>query len=266
LSAQSAAILTAGIAAVGTAIDSLELLVERKRISSLFHWPILQTQYGPLMRSRRMGPVMAAALDGNAIGVLSATRLLAAPLAAILLWRSSPVAVLACAAVCLTGALIRTRLVYGLDGSDQMQAVVWVGLAIYSMAPGTDAGELALLFIGAQLTLSYVAAGVAKLISYEWRSGAAILGILSTESYGHPVLHRLLDTPLRAKVICWSVIAFEVGFPVLAISNEWGLALAIAAAVCFHVGIAMAMGLNGFMWAFPAALPCAAYLFTQIPT
>ncbi|TDN87733.1 hypothetical protein [Microbacterium sp. BK668] len=149
------------------------------------------------------------------------------------------------------------RSVYGLDGSDQMTLIVLSGLVVVASVPDDEwIRTVAFLFIAAQLVLSYLVSGIAKLTSTEWRSGRAIVGILSTAGYGNPTLFRLLRTrPHLAQAVCIGVIAWEAGFPIIMLAfigqPIWLLGLGMA----FHGGIALVMGLNNFFWAFSAAFP-----------
>ncbi len=160
--------------------------------------------------------------------------------------------------VTLISAWLRMRLVFGLDGSDQMQAIIWVSLAAFAAASTPTQSTVAVAFIAGQLALPYVAAGVAKLLSADWRGGSAIVGILSTDTYGHRALQQVVNRPSVARLLCWSVIGFEVGFPLLLTLGGIGLVVSAIAAVAFHAGVAHFMGLNLFLWAFLAALPCVA--------
>jgi hypothetical protein len=257
--------VSAALAAVGVVIDCLELLVTRRQLEREFDWRVLHTQYVAVLRHSWLRVVLAGVVTGRGLAALLAVRLVAAPVSVALLVSKSPWAGVSCAAVFLVGALVHLRLVYGLDGADQMQSVVWAGLAIYGQAPGSTSAKLAIGFVGAQITLSYAVAGIAKLVSREWRGGKAVPAILATQTYGSPHLAALLGTPVRCRLACWSVIGFEVGFPIFALLGWVPLLIGVGTAITFHVAVALTMGLNGFLWAFVAALPCAIYAFQQIP-
>src|SRR5689334_17529406 len=77
----------------------------------------------------------------------------------------------------------------GGDGSDQMGMVIAVGVVIMSAGVVLNDNNLALcgvLAIAGQATLAYFAAGAAKLASPVWRNGSALMGVMKTQSYGHP--------------------------------------------------------------------------------
>lgn len=73
----------------------------------------------------------------------------------------------------------------GEDGGDQMLSIMCATFALcLPLGFGSGALETGLLFMGAQAILAYRTAGMAKLVSAQWRSGTAIRGILSTRTYG----------------------------------------------------------------------------------
>src|SRR5262245_63328048 len=90
-----------------------------------------------------------------------------------------------------------------------------------------------------------------------WRSGTALSAILGTASHGQEWAARTLrDHPRISMGLTWSVILLEVMFPLLLV-GPLPLAFAVlTAGLLFHIGCAVLMGLNSFVWAFPATYPC----------
>lgn len=150
----------------------------------------------------------------------------------------------------------------GQEGSDQMTIIVSVALACGGMLGKFD-GVLFVchLFIAGQLILSYFVAGVAKVFGPLWRSGYAIEKILSSECFGAPRVGEWLSSRKTiSKLICWSVIIFECSFPlILFLPVNWVWTF-LGIALMFHVGNAILMGLNGFLWPFVAAYPSILYV------
>jgi len=146
---------------------------------------------------------------------------------------------------------------YGSDGADQMNIVVFSAAFVNSVFPECGlASRSAEWFVFAQLNLSYLIAGIAKLSCHEWRSGKAIAGIMATEMYGSGRISKCLKrSPMAAVVLCWAVIIFECTFPfALWVSREAMISLFVLG-ILFHAGCAVIMGLNGFAWAFLATYP-----------
>jgi hypothetical protein len=188
-------------------------------------------------------------------------------IAAVFAIHPAPALAAVCAAfVFVYGTAIRQRLVLGLDGGDQMQAILWAGVFLFAIAPSNIARGFALVLVGGQLLLSYLASGLAKACSSQWRDGTALLGILTTRSYGSALLSRVVCVPGVAVASCWTVIGFELVAPLIAVTASGNFLLIFAlAAVMFHACIALSMGLNNFLWAFCAALPAFIYVGLLVP-
>lgn len=150
----------------------------------------------------------------------------------------------------------------GKDGSDQMLFIVISGLLITQFSLKFDNFWLAsvgLWFITLQCILAYFTAGVGKLFGFTWRSGNALTNVLSTQTFGNKNIDKIISMPIISKFFNWSVVGFEVLFPiVLFLSVPWSLLL-IGLALLFHLGIAYIMGLNTFIWAFGATYPAVLF-------
>lgn len=97
--------------------------------------------------------------------------------------------------------------------------------------------------IMAQLSLTYGAAGLAKLAGDRWRDGTAAALALRVPEFNMLGMGELLaGQPLLTAGITYGTLAFELGFPFLVWSTRtrW---LAQAAAVLFHLAIGLTMGL-----------------------
>jgi len=161
----------------------------------------------------------------------------------------------------LTNLLLSLRHNFGGDGSDHMNMVVSAALAIGSLFPGdARAKEACAWFVTGQSCLSYLASGVSKLTSTYWRNGEAMTGIFRTHTYGDKRLHQVLQkSPLLSKAGGWSVILGEITFPLVLLTPK-KIALGIlGTGVSFHLGNAVFMGLNRFVWAFSATYPSVAH-------
>ena len=246
------------VAAVGLVVDGLEHARAAHAERRAFDVDVVVTSYPVLIARPAVARLFASLLGG--ISLVAGARALLAVTATILFAADSGTAAAICSAgVAATTLALSARLVYGLDGSDQMQLVVWGGLAATATA-----GDLALKFVALQLVLAYMVAGIAKCAGASWRSGQALAAILSTASYGSPRLSCVVAARPLGLVACWSVIVFEVAMPPLAATTYVGLCLLVVVAVSFHVGTAVTMGLNSFVWAFTAALLCLASWFPLI--
>jgi len=153
--------------------------------------------------------------------------------------------------------VVQARLSLGLDGADQMQFLIWLGVALSgaSLVAG-------LTLIAGQSLLSYLVAGWAKVGGKVWRAGQAPSAIVATIGHGNPRAHHAVSA--LTLPIAYGTMAFETLGPVLAFLGGFFLLCFVVTALGFHVGIAWAMGLNNFVWAFTAALPAVVWLVTSV--
>lgn len=153
---------------------------------------------------------------------------------------------------------------FGREGSDEVALVTVIPLAI-AVAPGASSAlqSLALLFVGGQLVLAYLASAGAKLAGQKWRDGLAVAQILSTRDYGvsRPALHSSQATVLR--LMTWGTIALELTLPTLFVLGGPFVAVAAFAGAAFHASVAAMMGLNRFLPWFLAAYPAAIWASLQ---
>lgn len=173
------------------------------------------------------------------------------------------------AALCvLTSAFVGMRWYrrVGGDGADQMAGIVLVAAVLTAPAlPGDVRVTLGAGFIAAQAVLAYSTSGIAKLISPVWRDGTGLVGILSTVDHGAPALgHWLSSHRAFSKVASWGTIGFECAFVLVLVLSPPLAAALLLAGILFHVACAVFMGLNSFLWAFPATYPCIWFVAEMI--
>lgn len=162
------------------------------------------------------------------------------------------------ALVCLaTSIYLRARRPIGGSGADQLGFIVLVVVGLVWAAGWTPTARyLGDVFLAAQVALAYFTAGVAKAVSATWRSGRAMTAILSTEGYGTRAFGDLLSGhPGLDRTICAAVIAWEMTFPLVFVLPTPGMVAYLAVGVAFHVGCALVMGLNRFVWSFCGCYP-----------
>jgi hypothetical protein len=157
----------------------------------------------------------------------------------------------------LFNSYLRVRRQIGGSGADQLTCIVLVTFGLVMLAGGsTVARRIGDAFIAAQVILAYAAAGVAKSISPVWREGRAMAGILSTEGYGVPTLaYLLIKHPEIDKFLCWSVMLWEISFPLVLVVPKPVMVGILGIGVLFHLSCALLMGLNRFVWAFCGCYP-----------
>ena len=162
-----------------------------------------------------------------------------------------------CVLVLAASSLLLTfRMPVGRDGSDQMNDLILVPAGLAMLWDGEGAKSAALFFIAAQASLAYATAGFAKLVSPVWRSGQALPQILSTLSHGHSLAGKTLrSSRVLALLACWGIMLFETCFSLWLLMGPRGTLAVLAVGIAFHLGCAVLMGLNCFLWSFLAAYP-----------
>jgi hypothetical protein len=179
---------------------------------------------------------------------------------------SAPVAVPAILIGLLGQAVVRQRRVLASDGAEQMTTLIFFAALLGLVIPeNTTTVMLAVWFIAAQSTLSYTAAGLTKVFSKTWRSGEAMPIIMGSEAHGRAFASRILEKSVwLGRAASWTVVAFECTFWVALIAPPPVTIAYLAVGLTFHVGCAFVMGLNTFVWAFPATYLCVIYAAQQI--
>jgi hypothetical protein len=246
------------LAAIGIVVDAAEMHASRAAIAARFSWPIVRTSVGRIGTSGPTAVALATIAEPRGAAAFQAVRAAAAVLSAAGWLTGSVWLGAGCALVVLMcQLLVMTRLAYGLDGADQMQTVLWAGLALSAVEPAAG-----LTLIALQSLLSYLVAGVAKVAGLDWRNGTAPGRIAATRGHGGPRAAAVLTRWSRPAAL--ATIAFEVGGPFLVLGGTAGALVFAVAAVAFHLSIAATMGLNNFVWAFCAALPAVVWLGSVI--
>lgn len=138
-------------------------------------------------------------------------------------------------------------------GADKMTMLITTCLGAAHLFPGW--AELAMAYLAVQLVLSYFVSGYVKLVNPEWRSGQSLVDVFRFSAY--PVSERLrgwADQPRLLWLMSWSVIGFEVIFP-LTLLHPFALLGGMVVAGTFHLANAFLFGLNRFFWIWLCAYP-----------
>lgn len=182
------------------------------------------------------------------------------PLALVLLCWLPPARAIITIALALQAARFCSSVDFGREGSDEIALVVLVPLAIACASPSLTVTKGALVFIAAQLVLSYLAAAWSKLAGPKWRSGVAVPQILSTSDYGLGIRELHDDNRLILRSLSWLTIAAEILIPVWLILGGPFTIPALAMGAFFHVTVAVMMGLNRFVPWFATTYPAALWV------
>jgi len=247
-SASTALAWTERLTALALVLQTVELLVLRWTWSDdgIWRWALLAPEHRSLVAPVRW--LLGRLLPARPFAVLLGLRLLAA------------LALAAGVGDGLAPFLLLTQVAIGVrfrgtfnGGSDALSVVLLCALSLAQLVTAEVAQKAALIYVAVQLTLSYVVAGVGKLRHAEWRSGRALA--LLTSGYGAPRwLARAFDGDGRVRLLSWSVLVFEVTFP-LAWSGPAASAVFLGLGLCFHLATWLLFGLNRFVFVWAAGYP-----------
>ncbi|MGE0763756.1 MAG: hypothetical protein AB7N80_10805, partial [Bdellovibrionales bacterium] len=135
-------------------------------------------------------------------------------------------------------------------GSDVMTFHILAAWLVATIWPELQHG--CVFYIAVQMALSYVVAGLVKIRNPDWRSGRALAVFL--QRVGRTV------SPPVCLILSWSLIAFELLFPLSVIAPVPVVALAIA----FHLANTYILNLNRFFFVWLAGYPSVFLVSQQI--
>jgi hypothetical protein len=240
-------------------IDAVEIIFKRGQYGpgGIYDYAVLGTQRKS-MRGGRIAPILDILFNYPLFIYLIVIQALAAALIVSHIFRilSLPITELLVGIVLLIHLLSHFRNQYGLDGSDKMQVIIFAGLFIFNISPDLLVKQFSIFFICFQVLLAYFTSGFAKLISPIWRSGKAVTAIVNTMTYGNKFLASFLfKYSALSKILCWSIIVFECGFPIFVFTGTQTTIIFMAIGVVFHFFISIFMRLNSFFWTFVSTYP-----------
>ena len=247
------------VAAIGFCISAMEQLVI-KRVAFGAGGPFSEKLARVYGRGIGASPVLRRAFT-----IAFWTNLLGGIL--LVVFGANAVVAMPALIVCLVGqAIVRQRRVLASDGAEQMVTLILFAALLGLIAPNPSVTiVLAVWFIAAQAVLSYTAAGLTKLFAKKWRNGQAMPIIMGSEAHGRAFAARILDSNVWfGRLASWTVVAFECTFWVALIAPTPVTVAYLATGLAFHIGCAVIMGLNTFIWAFPATYLCVIYAAQQI--
>jgi len=240
------------VAALAVAVNALELLTMRGALSDGGIWraPLLTSSWG----------AWRVLLGTHAFTVVLVVQLVCAVVMA-----AAPRTTLGCiaaAALAFTSWLSSLRFRGNVNGgSDAMLFTVLGGLAVAQLPnAATAVHEAGVLYVAAQLTLSYVRAGIVKAKERSWWTGHALSAFLALPAYGIPAWlpRRMPNDRMPLRIVSAGVIGFECLAPV-AWFDPVACVAVLTVAFTFHAGTAALFGLNRFLLAWSAALPSLWY-------
>ncbi|MBM4793762.1 hypothetical protein HXP44_17230 [Streptomyces sioyaensis] len=248
------------ISATTHLMSSLELLAtdRDRREGGLNNWAVARGNFAT--GSPRVRRILDAVAHRRSTHVIHVTRAIAA--ASLLVpgthrrHRAAANGFLA-----LTSVATHPRHHYGSDGSDQLSFLVQLVATVARLGERQPRiVDACLWYVALQSTLSYAVSGWVKVTSPVWRSGAALPGIMRTETYGDEKVYRVIQRhPRISTAVGHLVLAMECGFPAVFLAQGKYAPAVLTVSGAFHLANARVMGLGRFVWAFLATYPAVLY-------
>lgn len=253
----------AGVGLLLSAVQQL-LCLRDYEPGQVFDWAVLGLNFAD--QGRPYFRFLSALLTRSGFVAILLTRV--AGLVAVLVAPDGWVRAAGCAVITLTLLAAQFRYRYGQEGSDQMFFLVSVVLTVRALAGSEPGVEVVCLwFLALQLALAYFTAGAAKIVSPVWRSSVAVVGVLATREFGNRRLALALAArPSWCRLAAWSVMLFELLFPLVFVTPHPYCLGFVAAGLLFHLSCAAVMRLDQFVWAFASAYPAAVYCAVSVTT
>jgi hypothetical protein len=251
------------IASIAIIIDAIEIIIERNQYSSdgIFNFEVLGS-YKRWMTNGKVAPIYNIILNYPNYIFLVFIQLIVAILVISHLFTN--LSLFFIMIILLIHLLSHLRNQYGVDGSDQMQVIIFASLLAFYATSDPIVQKFSIFFLCFQSLLSYFMSGLAKLSSPTWRGGMAITGITNTESFGNKVLSQILfKKPQLSKLVCWCIIIFECVFPILIFTGIQSTVFFILVGMIFHFSISIFMRLNSFFWSFIATYPALLFFAAE---
>jgi hypothetical protein len=249
------------ISSLGLALASLEFLTQPQVFTDtgLLSWQVERSRHK--WTAGKAGDLLDYLFKPPGIYVIYQLRL-AAALALINPYSSKRVRDTAVAYIAATNYLLHFRIRYGTDGTEHMSLLTYATLtASRIFANDEKAKEACAWFLAGQTNLSYFAAGLSKLVGAPWRNGMAMPGIFRTTVYGDKRVHDLLKSrPRLAKAAGWAVVASELAMPLMMTAPKLPAWALLGMGGSFHVGNAVFMGLNRFVYSFVGTYPAIVHV------
>jgi hypothetical protein len=263
--------LIAQIASIGIIVNSIELINRRHLFhnNNLFSWVLINQLRPSLARHSSVNQLINFCVRYPNIFWLIGLRLISA---FIILFFQTEYWLVSIAVwfLYLSGILIFNIRVVIRTGYTVFLQVILVSISMQRLFPNSSNLEVACIWtIAIQCCLVYFENGLTKLKEVNWKQGSAIYNIIKNPLYISPITKlSILEKSTFLKFISWSVLLFEMAFPMSLLGGNTSLIIFLGFGIVFHFVNSWILGLGSFFWAFVAAYPaiifCNQWLNNQI--
>lgn len=263
--------LIAQIASIGIIVNSFELINRRHLFhnNNLFSWVLINQLRPSLARHSSVNQLINFCVRYPNIFWLIGLRLISA---FIILFFQTEYWLVSIAVwfLYLSGILIFHIRVVIRTGYTVFLQVILVSISMQRLFPNSSTLEVACICaIAIQCCLVYFENGLTKLKEVNWKQGSAIYNIIRNPLYISPITKlSILEKSTFLKILSWSVLLFEMAFPMSLLGGNTSLIIFLGFGLVFHFINSWILGLGSFFWTFVAAYPaiifCNQWLNNQI--
>jgi hypothetical protein len=241
--------LVVAASALAQLVPAAQLIVSRHELSAagLLRWPARWTW-------------LPAALGGVPSALfLAGTRIVCAAATAVALWNGTT-AVVPLGGLALVSVALALRVRWGLTAAEDVWRFTNIAACAAEVVGTPRARDLCLLFLAAQLSVLYFAAGWSKMRARGWWDGTFVQDVAGTASFGDAGLATFLrHRPRLGRAIGRAVVCGELAFPLALLLPPPLAAGMLAVAALGHLAAARFMGLNVFVGALPVVYPAVMF-------
>ncbi|CAN5305482.1 hypothetical protein BH09BAC6_BH09BAC6_10130 [soil metagenome] len=163
----------------------------------------------------------------------------------------------------IAGGLVNLRNgAFGAETENRLGLMIVGALLLHCLVPTPLITHITLWFIAIQSCLSYLTAGMVKLLDKEWRNGNGIFNVVNSPNlmvWDKPAFF-FKRYPAPGKFLTWATIVMECTFPLVLIIGSPAFVLFLIWGILFHSAIATLLGLNKFFWVWIATYPAIIYI------
>jgi hypothetical protein len=154
------------------------------------------------------------------------------------------------------GVFLRWRLPLDRDGGSQLPYLI-AFVVLFGALSGPAAERWSLVFLSAVVSVIYFLSGIGKLVFRGWRTGDYLYDSLNltVQADNRWITSRLHNGKFLRGALAWSLLIFEIAFPLAPFLGVPWVGAFLIAGTLFHVGLVVTLAHNTFFFPFLATYP-----------